>query len=203
MTGRRSKVIVAVLVVLAALFFLNHGQFTDFMDVSTMRLMMLGLIGVVTLQAVGLYVLARRPTTETTTEPNKVFETEQRGRGRPRKPCSLALTGVLQCPLEPNLELDTAFISRVSVAVADFQHKKLGTVEKKLVDLEEEKVTEPSAKTEENPPEQSKDKKVEGAPESKREEGIGELVVDMTEVKRKAEKEKEDKKEDKREKTGK
>jgi len=211
MTGRRSKVIkiVVVLVALTALvFFLQGGQFnrsfTDFMDVSTMRFMMLGLVGVVALQAVGLYILARRPNADVLTGyvmPNKPFMSEQRGRGRPRKPCNFALMGVLSCPLEPNLELDPDFVAKLSIAVADYQHEKLRTPEspnKKLDDLEAE--TAPKHMLEEpdeKPAEQKEATKKGEAPQGESKEGVGELVVEMAEVLSRKTSLKSEKKEDK------
>jgi hypothetical protein len=205
----RSKILrltIVLILVMALLFFLRGGQlnlseFTNFMDESNMRIIMLGLMGIVTLEAVGLYVLARRTPEMLTgyTEPQKVFASEQRGRGRPRKPCGLALTGVLSCPLEPDLEMDPAFISKLSAAVADFQHSKLGTQSTSLTDLEAESPAKTEKKTGEQPKEKEKlpgQKDADETDGSKEKEGIGGLVVEMTEVlSRKQEGKKDDKKE--------
>jgi hypothetical protein len=201
MTGNRNKILQVVAVVIIAVILLLFLQgpaaftlFTDFLTFPVIQLVVLVLLVAVGMQAIALYILARRPEvpalcTTTTME----ADSEQRGRGRPRKPCSLALSGVLQCPLEPNLEIDPTFIAKVSIAVAELQHEKLV---KPIEDIEKDTKVEPApaAKAEEKPEtkESVKDaakkvadeekEKAEGAKEKSEKESVGKLLLEMTEV---------------------
>lgn len=202
MTGRRNKIIeaVAVLIVLAAVLFLfQSGQFnpnnlslsglTSLFDETTLRLVTVGLIVIVTMLAIGLLVLARRSEVRVGyTETRRPFadpDDERRGRGRPRKPCNLALTGAMTCPLEPDLEIDPDYIARVSAAVADLQHDKLTSQEKPETAQKNEQPakTEKPEKTEpeEKPSETEEIGRIKVDGEDKK-ESVGGLMTDLAEV---------------------
>jgi hypothetical protein len=194
---KRGKIlqIVGVLIAFLIVLFLVQGRFSftlsmfaDFMDVATMRLLLLGLIAIVTLQAIGLYILAKRGEIMIGSTPaRRIMDTgtEQRGRGRPRKPCVLALTGVMPCPLEPDHEIDPDFVARVSEAVANLQHEKLVTpsMSKEPAEI----FTKPVEVTQnvEEPPTATKaeaEPKTEDNEGKENKESIGEVLVGMADV---------------------
>jgi hypothetical protein len=192
---KRNVAIITILVILLVLFVIAtqinlidlssfNFNLTTLLDDGTMRLILIVLVCVGAMQSVGLYLLSKRPqVSPIQVDPQ---HTEQRGRGRPRKPCQLALVGALPCPLEPSLDLDPDFVARVSDAVAHYQHEKLTgkpESESKLIDIEgpsAEQKSEvlPPAKGQEEKPDTEKDKKKVGEAES-----VGDLMVDILEKK--------------------
>jgi hypothetical protein len=196
---KKRNAIVAVLVVIFVLFGvyaiqtnlidLRNFNLEALLDDGTMRLIIIVLVCVTAMQSVGLYLLSKRPPVSQI-QVDPLVEREQRGRGRPRKPCQLALAGVLLCPLEPSLDLDPDYVARISDAVAHYQHEKLtGKPESKPNLKEPEDMESPEQKV---PP---ATKEQEGKPEDKEKgekESVGALMVDILD--KKTQKEKDEKK---------
>jgi len=192
---KKRNAVIAVLVVIFVLFCI-FAALTNLIDLSsfnlamllddgTMRLLIIVLVCVTAMQSVGLYLLSKRPQVSQI-QVDPLVEREQRGRGRPRKPCQLALAGVLLCPLEPSLDLDPDYVARVSNAVAHYQHEKLTgkPEESKLKEPEDIEADQKAAKEQEEKPDKDKEKE---AP--KKEESVGDLMVTILEKKTQKDKE--------------
>jgi len=127
---RQPKFQAAVIVVICFLayivvlqFNVDYTNLVKFLDEGTLRLIVIMLVSIVAVQSVGFYQLWSRQS-RVAIQKDGETEEESRGRGRPRKPCQLALAGILSCPLFPDLEVDPEYVERMSQAVIkNFQRK--------------------------------------------------------------------------------
>ena len=105
----------------------NALNATTSLDIGRIRLLLIGVVIVMVLQSILIFALYSKMSKphEITESPevSNPEENEERGRGRPRDPCPLAKSGVIKCPLVPNLGFSPEFIERVTDSVMDRQQK--------------------------------------------------------------------------------
>jgi len=144
--------------------FLSGLQFIQIMNEQVFRLLVLVLTIVVCIQSVALILISRvktsgsNPNILVESSQNQTIETPQLPKGRPKNPCSLALIGIVDCPLAP----DTFENSKLMQKITETLDKKkkdvsapsptskgrikdlLGKLEKELETIDEKQTEEPA-----------------------------------------------------------
>jgi len=140
-----------------------------FLDEMLLKTLVVVLLAVVVVLAIGICVMPRQKIeTQVITTEASPSNDEQRGRGRPHKPCALAQLGVMPCPLMLEYVASPEQIERVATKAAQLLLEKAIKPAK----------SEPEVKKLDKKTEKSPEKKGEKTTEDTKEatEGLGSML---------------------------